>query len=92
MLSHTVYSSKHNARDHGILTGPLSTIPITIPAGTSESSITSLAYEPIAGTLYANTTAGFGATADRLYSFDPATGAERLHAGLRDDLSRPADS
>jgi sugar lactone lactonase YvrE len=37
--------------------------------------ITSLAFDPVTGVLYGNTTVGFGAPADVLYSIDPTTGA-----------------
>jgi len=40
--------------------------------------ITSLAFDPITGVLYGNTTVGFGDSADRLYRINPTTGAATL--------------
>jgi len=41
-------------------------------------SITSIAFDPVTGVLYGNTTVGFGAGVDELYSIDPTTGVATL--------------
>ena len=40
----------------------------------SADKMTSLAFDPVSGVLYGNTTVGFGAAFDALYSIDPTTG------------------
>ena len=40
----------------------------------SPTAIVSLALDPITGILYGNTSVGYGATQDDLYTIDPATG------------------
>jgi hypothetical protein len=50
------------------------------------SKITSLAFDPVSGVLYGNTTVSYGDTADRLYRIDTATGA----ATLVGDILTPA--
>lgn len=56
----------------------LTSVAIT---GTRAGEITSIAADPLTGTLYGNTTPGFGDTGgvgDRLYTIDPLTGAATL--------------
>ena len=59
----------------GAQTGSVS---ITIPkvvTGALPGHMTSIAFDPVSGTLFGNTTVGFGAPADALYTIDPLTGA-----------------
>jgi hypothetical protein len=52
-------------------------VPITIAptvAGAPPGHMTSIAFDPVSGVLYGNTTIGFGAPFDALYSIDPTTG------------------
>lgn len=52
--------------------------PITIDTGGAfqgdPGHMTSIAFDPVTGVLYGNTTVGFGAPFDALYRIDPATG------------------
>lgn len=54
--------------------GTLSDIPIT---GILDP-IVSIAFDPVTGVLYGNTSQSFGASADALYTISPATGAATL--------------
>ncbi len=52
-------------------------VPITIAptvAGAPPGHMTSIAFDPVSGVLYGNTTVGFGAPFDALYKIDPTTG------------------
>lgn len=49
-------------------------IPLSGDVITGEGSMTSLAFDPVSGTLYGNTSEGFGAPFDALYEIDPTTG------------------
>lgn len=63
-----------------IASNQLVTFDATTGAGTLgpsvniEGPITSLAFDPVTGLLYGNTTVGFGGGPDKLYSIDPVTG------------------
>jgi PEP-CTERM motif-containing protein len=53
-------------------------VPITIAptvSGAPPGHMTSIAFDPVSGVLYGNTTVGFGAPFDALYTIDPTTGA-----------------
>jgi hypothetical protein len=55
----------------------IGSVPITIPTtGTNQPGhMTSIAFDVVTGVLYGNTTVGFGAAFDALYTIDPVTGA-----------------
>jgi PEP-CTERM motif-containing protein len=53
-------------------------VPITIAptvTGAPPGHMTSIAFDPVSGVLYGNTTVGFGAPFDALYTIDPTTGS-----------------
>jgi len=53
-------------------------VPIAFPPSTNgipHGHMTSIAFDPVSGVLYGNTTVGFGAPFDALYKIDPTTGA-----------------
>lgn len=50
------------------------TVLSTVALGSLDNMV-SIAFDPVSGRLYGNTSAGFGAPFDALYEIDPATGA-----------------
>lgn len=47
----------------------------TLAVGGTPGPITSIAFDPVTGTMFGNTTVGFGGGADKLYTIDMGTGA-----------------
>ena len=56
--------------------GAIGSVPITIntTATNQPGHMTSIAFDPVSGALYGNTTVAFGAAFDALYKIDPVTG------------------
>lgn len=55
---------------------------LTSPAGGPVAGITSIAFDPVTGVLYGNTTPAFGGGPDTLYSIDPITGVATFIGGI----------
>jgi len=56
--------------------GATGSVPISIVTTATDQPghMTSIAFDPVSGALYGNTTVGFGAAFDALYKIDPVTG------------------
>jgi len=68
----SLVSSNNLVRIDPVTGNAIGTVAIT---GTRAGQITSLAYDPVTGVLFGNTTPGFGdADGDDLYTIDPVTG------------------